>query len=161
MSSLDKKLKHPANKKFNSQRILPSEKDLIKIEILASIGLGIHAIASDLGISHDVVERWRKEFPQIDAAIASGRLKAKKRAYSCIFEQAFPIDDNGRPTRDGDTSLMIFYAKTRYGWKERAQEINLNTKDAPNLVFALKNAIENQADEVISETKTTRPKKKN
>lgn len=141
---------------------LPTAKDLITIEALTSCGLGIHAVAEDLGMSHDVLERWRKEFPEVASAVIRGRAKRRRRAYTCFFNQAFPIDDQGRPTNHGDSSLMIFWMKTREKWREVAKDINLHSKNTlpPNLEFVLKKEI---ADEITEENrvdKSTRKLKK-
>jgi hypothetical protein len=113
--------------------------DVREIRLLTSIGLGIHKVAKHLGISHDVLERWKKEFREIEDAIADGRNSRQKRAYACFFNQAFPVDQEGRPTSKGDNSLMIFWMKTREGWKQADAQFTVGTEDgAPTIQFCIK-----------------------
>lgn len=120
---------------------VPTTADCRQIEVLTSIGLGLHAVADDLGVSHDTLERWKKEYPEIQKALDSGRAKRRKRAYTCFFSQAFPIDEHGRPTGKGDASLMIFWMKTREKWKEPPKDVHVTgSADAPVIEFAIKEA---------------------
>lgn len=140
-----KRTKSPINKdgserKTRSDRLVPTDMQAKTIEILTSVGLGNRAIAAELGVSHDTVNRWRQEFPIVQQAIEIGRAKRQKRAYSCFFNQAFPIDDVGRPTNKGDSSLMIFWMKTQERWKEPTKNIAVKGEgaSAPIIEFAVK-----------------------
>ena len=157
-TNLDDKLKRRA-KSYYLKTYVPTMRTCHTIELLTSVGLGVHAVAADLAVSHDRIEDWRKEYPEIEAAFQIGRLKRQKRAYACFFNQAFPVDEKGKPTHKGDPALMIFWMKTREKWKEAAKDINLNSKDAPTLTFALKKEISEQEIADAREDKATRKRK--
>ena len=155
---LDKKLKRRA-KSYYLATYVPTLQTCNTIEILTSVGLGVHAVAADLRVSHDRIESWRKEYPEIRRAFQVGRMKRQKRAYACFYSQAFPVDSQGKPTHKGDAALMIFWMKTREKWKEAAKDINLNSKDAPTLTFALKKEISEQEFDNDRQDKATRKRK--
>jgi hypothetical protein len=118
---------------------VPVEADLKIIKAMTSIGLAVKDVAAELGIGKATMERWVKNFPEINDALEQGRNNRRKRAYNCFFAQAFPIDDKGQPTRKGDSSLMIFWMKTRERWKEPPKDINISgSEERPIIEFAIK-----------------------
>jgi uncharacterized protein YjcR len=118
---------------------LPSEAQCETAAALMAIGYSYASLADEFGVSHVTVQRWRNESEIFAAACAKGKAARKKRAMSCMFEQAFPVDDNDKPTRKGDASLMMFWFKTREGWKTTDKvEITASKTDAPTIEFSLK-----------------------
>jgi hypothetical protein len=96
----------------------PKYGDLKTIETLTAIGLNMGIVAADCGVSRDTLERWAREYSDVATALSRGRMRRRKRAYNCFFQQAFPIDSQGRPTLKGNPQLMIFWMRTRERWVE-------------------------------------------
>jgi transcriptional regulator with XRE-family HTH domain len=118
---------------------VPVEADLKIIRTMTSIGLSVKDVAAELGIGKATMERWRKDFPAINETLEQGRNNRRKRAYNCFFSQAFPVDEKGQPTRKGDSSLMVFWMKTRERWKEPPKDINISgSEERPIIEFAIK-----------------------
>lgn len=129
----------PRTKGTQTPRHIPTEKDAQTLELLTAVGLSLRAIATEIGVGHDTLERWVTKYPALERALHVGRLKRQKRAYSCYFQQAFPVDSSGRPTGKGDTTLMIFWMKTRERWKPPAKEVTVTgVEDAPKIVWGKK-----------------------
>lgn len=113
---------------------LPNTNDLVQIRTESAIGLNTATIATGLGISKDTLEIWINEYDEVFAAIETGRAMCRKRAYACFYSQAFPIDENGRPTNKGDPSLMIFWMKTRCRWKEPPKDLIIHGSQEPPII---------------------------
>jgi hypothetical protein len=72
------------------------------VRALASVGTRHEDIATKLGISSDTLTRkYRKE-------LDDGRIDANAAIAQTLFQQA----------KAGNTTAMIFWLKTRAGWKE-------------------------------------------
>lgn len=134
----------------------PTDLDANSIEVMTSFGMSLHGVADELGVCHDTVERWKKNYPAIEEAFIRGRAKRRKRAYACYFGQAFPIDKTGNPTYKGDPSLMIYWMKTREKWREPEKNLVIkgDKSDVPMIEFAIKK-------EVASDAKKARNQKEN
>lgn len=72
------------------------------VKALASVGTRYEDIATKMGISSDTLTRkYRKELDE-------GRIDANAAIAQTLFQQA----------KAGNTTAMIFWLKTRAGWKE-------------------------------------------
>ena len=133
------RLKKKRGRPLSLGRRAPVEADLKVIKTMTSIGLALKDVAIELAVGKATLERWMKDYPQVNEAIEIGRNNRRKRAYNCFFAQAFPVDERGQPTRKGDTSLMIFWMKTRERWKEPPKDIHISgTEERPIIEFAIK-----------------------
>lgn len=118
---------------------LPDEAMCQTATQLMSIGYSYSALGDEFGVSHLTIQRWRNESPAFEKACVRGKAARKKRALSCMFQQAFPIGDDGKPTKKGDANLMMFWFKTREGWRTTDKvEISTSKTEAPIIEFSLK-----------------------
>jgi len=73
------------------------------VKMLAAVGARVDDIGTKLGISHDtVLNHYRQELEE-------GRIDANAQVAQTLFQQA----------KSGNTAAMIFWMKTRAGWKEK------------------------------------------
>jgi len=80
----------------------PTEQTRLQVKTLAAVGIRHEDIAAKLGITADTLTKYyRKE-------LDDGRVDANAQIGKSLFEQA----------RAGNTAAMIFWLKTRAGWKE-------------------------------------------
>ena len=95
---------------------LPNEDTRIKVYTLSTVGTRHEDIASVLGISHDTLVKYYKE--ELD----KGRIEANASVAETLFKQA----------KEGNTTAMIFWLKSRAKWKETSQhEISGNPDGTP------------------------------
>ena len=88
----------------------------IKVYTLSTVGTRHEDIASVLGISHDTLVKYYKE--ELD----KGRIEANASVAETLFKQA----------KEGNTTAMIFWLKSRAKWKETSQhEISGNPDGTP------------------------------
>jgi hypothetical protein len=88
----------------------------IKVYTLSTVGTRHEDIASVLGISHDTLVKYYKE--ELD----KGRIEANASVAETLFKQA----------KEGNTTAMIFWLKSRAKWKESTQhEISGNADGTP------------------------------
>lgn len=91
--------------------------DAVKqIEKLAAEGATIVGIARALRTSADTLARWREEYPEIQAAIDNGRDVLHFELQNLLLQKA----------RNGDTVALLFYLKSRFGWREGDQSETAN-----------------------------------
>lgn len=74
-----------------------------KVKAMSAFGITQPQMCAYLGISEDTLQRHYRN--ELDTAQVDANLKVANR----LFRKA---------TEDGDTSSMIFWLKTRAGWKE-------------------------------------------
>ena len=87
-----------------------------KVYTLSTVGTRHEDIASVLGISHDTLVKYYKE--ELD----KGRIEANASVAETLFKQA----------KEGNTTAMIFWLKSRAKWKESTQhEISGNPDGTP------------------------------
>lgn len=80
----------------------PTDENKTKVKTLAAVGIRHEDIAAKLGISADTLTKYyRKE-------LDDGRVDANAAVAKSLYEQA----------KTGNTAAMIFWLKTRAGWKE-------------------------------------------
>ena len=95
---------------------LPNEDTRNKVYTLSTVGTRHEDIASVLGISHDTLVKYYKE--ELD----KGRIEANASVAETLFKQA----------KEGNTTAMIFWLKSRAKWKETSQhEISGNPDGTP------------------------------
>jgi hypothetical protein len=88
----------------------------IKVYTLSTVGTRHEDIASVLNISHDTLVKYYKE--ELD----KGRIEANASVAETLFKQA----------KEGNTTAMIFWLKSRAKWKETSQhEISGNPDGTP------------------------------
>jgi hypothetical protein len=95
---------------------LPTADTRIKVYTLSTVGTRHEDIASVLSISHDTLVKYYKE--ELD----KGRIEANASVAETLFKQA----------KEGNTTAMIFWLKSRAKWKESTQhEISGNPDGTP------------------------------
>ena len=95
---------------------LPSADTRNKVYTLSTVGTRHEDIASVLNISHDTLVKYYKE--ELD----KGRIEANASVAETLFKQA----------KEGNTTAMIFWLKSRAKWKESTQhEISGNPDGTP------------------------------
>lgn len=95
---------------------LPTADTRIKVYTLSTVGTRHEDIASVLNISHDTLVKYYKE--ELD----KGRIEANASVAETLFKQA----------KEGNTTAMIFWLKSRAKWKETSQhEISGNPDGTP------------------------------
>ena len=95
---------------------LPNADTRIKVYTLSTVGTRHEDIASVLNISHDTLVKYYKE--ELD----KGRIEANASVAETLFKQA----------KEGNTTAMIFWLKSRAKWKESTQhEISGNPDGSP------------------------------
>ena len=95
---------------------LPNADTRIKVYTLSTVGTRHEDIASVLNISHDTLVKYYKE--ELD----KGRIEANASVAETLFKQA----------KEGNTTAMIFWLKSRAKWKETSQhEISGNPDGSP------------------------------
>ena len=95
---------------------LPSADTRNKVFMLSSVGTRHEDIATVLSISTDTLTKYYKE--ELD----KGRIEANASVAETLFKQA----------KEGNTTAMIFWLKSRAKWKESTQhEISGNADGTP------------------------------
>ena len=95
---------------------LPSADTRNKVFMLSTVGTRHEDIATVLGISADTLTKYYKE--ELD----KGRIEANASVAETLFKQA----------KEGNTTAMIFWLKSRAKWKESTQhEISGNPDGSP------------------------------
>ena len=95
---------------------LPTSDTRNKVYMLSTVGTRHEDIASVLGITHDTLVKYYKE--ELD----NGRIEANASVAETLFKQA----------KEGNTTAMIFWLKSRARWKESTQhEISGNPDGTP------------------------------
>jgi hypothetical protein len=93
----------PVKRKVGRPAHLKSVDTQKKVFDLATVGTRYEDIALVLGISDDTLVKYYK--PELD----KGRIEANAAVAGTLFEKA----------KQGDTSSMIFWLKTRAQWSEK------------------------------------------
>jgi hypothetical protein len=95
---------------------LPTADTRNRVYILSTVGTRHEDIATVLSISHDTLVKYYKE--ELD----KGRIEANASVAETLFKQA----------KEGNTTAMIFWLKSRAKWKESTQhEISGNADGTP------------------------------
>lgn len=80
----------------------PTDQNRLQVKTLAAVGIRHEDIAAKLGFSADTLTKYYRQ--ELD----EGRIDANAQIGKSLYEQA----------RSGNTAAMIFWLKTRAGWKE-------------------------------------------
>ena len=80
----------------------PTDQTKLQAKTLAAVGVRHEDIAAKLGISADTLTKYYRQ--ELD----DGRVDANAQVAKSLYEQA----------KSGNTTAMIFWLKTRAGWKE-------------------------------------------
>ena len=80
----------------------PTDQTRLQAKTLAAVGIRHEDIAAKIGISADTLVKYYKQ--ELD----DGRVDANAQIGKSLYEQA----------KAGNTAAMIFWLKTRAGWKE-------------------------------------------
>ena len=95
---------------------LPNADTRNRVYMLSTVGTRHEDIASVLSITHDTLVKYYKE--ELD----KGRIEANASVAETLFKQA----------KEGNTTAMIFWLKSRARWKESTQhEISGNPDGTP------------------------------
>jgi transposase len=96
----------------------PTDQNKVQVKTLAAVGIRHEDIAAKLGISADTLTKYYRQ--ELD----DGRVDANAQIGKSLYEQA----------KKGNTAAMIFWLKTRAGWKE-TQVTEHTGVDGKPLVF--------------------------
>lgn len=86
--------------------------DLRKVEEYAQVCNNEEEIANALGISYTTLKARKRESDQFASAIKRGKAKANVFVGGKLMQKI----------KDGDTASIIFYMKSRCGWKETSRQ---------------------------------------
>jgi len=102
--------------KVGRPRHLANETTRNKVFMLSTVGTRHEDIATVLGISADTLTKYYHD------ELAKGRIEANASVAETLFKQA----------KEGNTTAMIFWLKSRAKWKETSQhEISGNPDGTP------------------------------
>jgi hypothetical protein len=88
---------------MQGKRHKPTDEDRRLVKTLSAVGVRYTDIADKLEIDHDTLTKhYKKE-------LTEGRMEANAAVAQTLFQQA----------KAGNTTAMIFWLKTRAGWKEK------------------------------------------
>jgi hypothetical protein len=105
-----------AKDKGGRPRHLANETTRNKVFMLSTVGTRHEDIATVLGISADTLTKYYHD------ELAKGRIEANASVAETLFKQA----------KEGNTTAMIFWLKSRAKWKETSQhEISGNPDGTP------------------------------
>jgi len=99
------------------------------VKELTAKGCSEISIAKGLGVSRDTYQRWRDEYPEIQAAWEEGRGKEHDKLFNVLFEAA---------TKSKNIVAAMFLLKTRHNYKEN-QDFTIQNKVA--VVFKVPGAL--------------------
>jgi hypothetical protein len=95
----------------------PTEQTRIQVKTLAAVGIRHEDIAIKMGICADTLTKYYRQ--ELD----EGRIDANSQIGKSLYEQA----------KSGNTTAMIFWLKTRAGWKETQVNELVGANGAPLL----------------------------
>lgn len=98
--------------KAGRPKFKPTSEQRKTVESMSGMGIPQEQICSIIGISDDTLRKY------FDSEILTGQAKANTKIAQCLFNKA----------TSGDTSALIFWAKTRLKWKE-TEKIEITGKD--------------------------------
>ena len=93
----------------------PTDKSRAQVEAMAGYGLPQDQIAKVMRIAESTLKKYYAE------ELSRGSAVANSIVGEALFKQA----------RNGNTTALIFWAKTRMGWKEKT-EVDLNMGGQPD-----------------------------
>lgn len=122
----------------------PTDEQRRLVEQLASFGLKHEEIGAVIGISHVTLAKY------FENELATASVKANAKVAHSLFKKCL----------EGDNTAMIFWLKTRAGWKETPQSVELTGKDGKPLappptyaeLMATMSAVNGNRHQATSET---------
>lgn len=99
-------------KKMGRPTHKPTSETRKQVETLSGMGIPYEQLCSLLGICDDTLRKYYQE------ELVSGKGKANAKIAQCLFNKA----------TGGDTTALIFWAKTQMRWKETSG-VELTGKD--------------------------------
>ena len=96
----------------------PTDQTRLQAKTLAAVGIRHEDIAAKIGISADTLVKYYKQ--ELD----DGRVDANAQIGKSLYEQA----------KAGNTAAMIFWLKTRAGWKETQVQEHTGPDGSPLVV---------------------------
>ena len=93
-----------------SRKFVPTDEQREKVKMLRCCGVAHAMISNVLGIPLRTLERHFRE--ELDHGLAD----ANSQIAGALYQKAL----------SGDTTAMIFWLKTRGGWRETVQNLNLS-----------------------------------
>lgn len=85
----------------------PTDESRRLVKALAATGVRHTDIAEKLSVSHDTLTKYYAD------ELRDGRVDANAKVAQALYQQAV----------NGNTTAMIFWLKTRAGWKEAIQHV--------------------------------------
>ena len=96
----------------------PTDQTKLQAKTLAAVGIKHEDIAAKIGISADTLVKYYKQ--ELD----DGRVDSNAQIGKSLYEQA----------KAGNTAAMIFWLKTRAGWKETQVQEHTGPDGTPLVV---------------------------
>ena len=96
----------------------PTDQTRLQAKTLAAVGIRHEDIAAKIGISADTLVKYYKQ--ELD----DGRVDSNAQIGKSLYEQA----------KAGNTTAMIFWLKTRAGWKETQVQEHTGPDGTPLVV---------------------------
>jgi uncharacterized protein YjcR len=100
---------------MQGKRHSPSDEDRRLVKTLSAVGVRYVDIADKLQIDHDTLTKHYKH------ELMEGRVEANAAIAQTLFQQA----------KAGNTAAMIFWLKTRAGWREHNVVEHANSEGEP------------------------------
>ena len=132
-----------SKRKTRSDKFLPSNDDVQKIEELAALGLNMEQISSVFNVSADTLYRRCNEGEtDLSAAILRGRT----RSIQQVAEKAFQL------ALEGDVGLIKYILSCKGGWTEKSQIFHEGYSQNIN-VSVTNESLKQMAEELINSLK--------
>jgi transposase len=96
----------------------PTDQTKLQAKTLAAVGIRHEDIAAKLGICADTLTKYYRQ--ELD----DGRIDANSQIGKSLYEQA----------KNGNTAAMIFWLKTRAGWKETQVQEHTGPEGQPLVI---------------------------
>ena len=100
---------------MQGKRHKPTDEDRRLVKTLSAVGVRYVDIADKLQIDHDTLTKHYKQ------ELTEGRMEANAAVAQTLFQQA----------KAGNTAAMIFWLKTRAGWREHNVVEHANSEGEP------------------------------
>lgn len=139
-------IKLPSNRKRSqrSDKIVLTPEQIKSIEMMAGLGLNYKEMSYILGFSRATLERRFEEDPELREVVQKGRAKVKKGLVGKAYQEAM----------NGNTPLLIFLLKTRYGFREKVDvehSGNVNVSHEHRLMKDIENMSDEELESKIKE----------
>ena len=113
-STLEPEEEQTTESKTGRPKKVFTDAELRSIGVMAGYGMPVGHIAAILGVSESTLYRNKKWNPVIKEAYDKGAARARLAIAKTLFEKA---------TVERDNTALIWWEKTRYGMREKAEEV--------------------------------------